>query len=161
MAKKKEQGFTLVELLVAIVAASILLGAVLRLILLSQRTWLGAGSGSLRYNKAIASFEDLGAAIRSADAVVKSSSNSSQLVIITNEGSTVRFWFGGGNLWRQTDGEAGEIILGGLKTGSFAYWQENLGEQSIPPRGGGYSVLISANWAGGSLKTGFFVREWG
>lgn len=159
MVKKKEQGFTLVELMAAVVAASILLGAVVRLILLTQRTWLAAGKGAQQYSKTIASFEDLGSAVRSAGGVLKSDSDDTQLVLLTQSGSPIRYWFADGKLWRETGGEE-KIVLQELQEGKFGYWQEKTGERSTPPSGGGYSVLVHAAWSGGSLKTGFFVREW-
>mgnify|MGYP000929333142 FL=1 len=160
MAKKRKQGFTLVELLVAMVAATILLGAVVRLILASQKLWLGAAGGSQHYQKTIASFEDLGASVRSASGLVKNASDQRQLVLITSTGSNCRWWFEGNKLWRQESGGAAEVVLGNLSEGNFAYWSDKLGERSTPPHSGGYSVLINVSWSGGSLKTGFFIREW-
>jgi len=154
----RQKGLTLVDLLVAIVTAMILLGAVVRLILSSYQSWFGAGR-SHEYSQAIASVEDLGREIRSATTILPAS-DESQLLIYSALRGTSRWWFSDNKLWRQREGEEAEVVLGGVLEGRFSYQQEGSGESSTPPRNSPCTVLINIRWKGGSLKTGFSAREW-
>ena len=153
----RQKGLTLVELLVAIVTAMILLGAVVRLILSSYQSWFGAGAAM---NTArLASVEDLGREIRSATTILPAS-DESQLLIYSALRGTSRWWFSDNKLWRQREGEEAEVVLGGVLEGRFSYQQEGSGESSTPLRNSPCTVLINIRWKGGSLKTGFSAREW-
>jgi prepilin-type N-terminal cleavage/methylation domain-containing protein len=153
--KVGSRGFTLVEVLAAMVSAAILLGAVARLLLAGYQMWFSAGEAGSGYARAVGALEDLGREIRGASAVIDGSAE--QLTLDT-AGGVRRYWFADGALWTQ-DGAEARPLLTKLKTGGFSYWQEKTGESAAPP-GGSYSVRISLSWKGGSLKSGFFVRKW-